>query len=479
MTVLCPKKTLPMLRNVLSVLFLFIFVSISATAQRPSIRVKIDKLDSDTILLANFFGSNQYKRDSAIRQSDGWFEFTRDSLYEEGMYIIVMPPDNQYFQIMMDGEQNFELRTEKGAEASKMKVKGSKDNEIFFDYLNFLSEMRPRAEAINAKKEGVTDEGKLAEIEAEFKQLNDEVTKRQDDLIARHPRTMTAALIRANQPLPEPEFEGTEEEIQLQRWRWSQQHFFDNVDLADPRSIRTPFLFPKVDNYINKMVVQHPDTIIQAIDRVLRAMQPAEDNFKFFLSHLLNTYAKSKIVGQDAIYVHLVNNYYNRGLAPWVEEETLGKIREEAAAMEPVLIGKDAPEIILETQSGERVNVLELDAEYTVLIFWRPGCGACKKAAPYMLDFSKKYGPQGVKTVSICTKFTDEVPMCWEFIKEKGWEKDLLNLVDPYHRSRFNSKYNVTGTPRIFILDENKKIVMKGIGAEQLDEVMEQLMAEK
>ena len=467
-----------MLRNVLSTLLLFVLLATAATAQKASIRVKIDKLESDTILLANFFGSNQYKRDSAVRRADGWFEFSRDSLYEEGMYIIVMPPDNQYFQIMMDGTQDFELRTEKGAEASKMKVKGSKDNEIFFEYLNFLSDMRPRAEAINKKKEGVTDEATLAEIEAEFEQLNEEVEKRQKDLIAKHPTTMTAALIKANRPLEEPEFEGTEEEVQLQRWRWSQRHYFDNIDLADPRSIRTPFLFPRVDGYINKMVVQHPDTIIQAIDRVLTAMQPAEDNFKFFLSHLLNTYAKSKIVGQDAIYVHLVNNYYNKGLAPWVDAGTLGKIKEEAAAMEPVLIGKDAPEITLETQSGERVNVLEIDADYTVLIFWRPGCGACKKSAPYMLDFSKKYGPRGIKTVSICTKFTDEVPMCWEFIKEKGWENDLINLVDPYHRSRFNSKYNVTGTPRIFILDRDKKIVMKGIGAEQLDEVMERMMEE-
>lgn len=446
-------------------------------AQTPSIRVKIDQFAGDTIMLANFFGESQFLRDTAVRGKNDWFEFTRDTMYEEGIYLVVMPPDNQYFQIMMDGKQQFSVETEKGQEVSKMKTKGSLDNAVFYDYMRFLNSMRPRAEKINAKKEGVTDEAEIAKIDAELKALNEEVEAHQNNIAAEHPTTLTTALIRANQSPKVPEFDGMEEDAAREaQWRWMQQHYFDNIDLGDARMIRTPFLAQRVKYYVDKLTLQDPDTLIAAIDYVLEKVRPAKTNFQYFLSSFLNNYAKSKIVGQDAVYVHLVNNYYAKGDAPWLEEETLRKITEEAKKMEPLLIGKEAPDVTLETKDGTPVRIRDINAEYTVMIFWQPNCPACKKSGPPMLEFAKKYADQGVKTVSICTKLTTDVPKCWEFIEEKGWGDDLINLVDPYHRSRFNVKYNVTGTPRIFILDKDKKIVLKGIGAEQLDEVMQQVM---
>ena len=449
----------------------------SIIAQTPSIRVKIDNYDRDTILLANFFGDKQFIRDTAVIGQDGWYEFSRDTVFEQGIYLVVLPPDNQYFQLMMDETQRFSVETEKGDEVAKMKIDGSLDNQLFYDYLQYLNKMRPRAEAINAKKEGVADEEKIAKLDEELSKLNDEVQAYQDKIITDHATTLTAALIRSNKNPEIPEFADLPEEEQRERqWRWMQQHYFDNIDLGDPRLIRTPFLQQRVDYYINNLTTQDPDTLIQAIDYILEQTRPAATNFQYFLSNFLNTYAASKIVGQDAIYVHLVNQYYAKGDAPGLEEETLTKIKEEARKMEPVLLGNDAPEIILQDKDGNKVNVREVDADYTVLIFWRPGCGACKKAAEPVLNFAKKYKDQKVKVLSICTKFTDEVPLCWEFIEEKGWQDDVINLVDPYHRSRFNVKYNVTGTPRIFILDRDKKIAIKGIGAEQLDEVMEKII---
>ena len=61
---------------------------------------------------------------------------------------------------------------------------------------------------------------------------------------------------------------------------YTREHYFDHIDLSDPRMLRTPFLFQRVDYYINKLQVRHPDTLAQAIDEVLRQMEPAEETYQ-------------------------------------------------------------------------------------------------------------------------------------------------------------------------------------------------------
>ena len=177
----------------------------------------------------------------------------------------------------------------------------------------------------------------------------------------------------------------------------------------------------------------------------------------------------------DAVYVHLVNNYYAKGLAPWTEEEQLKKILENAKALEPLLIGKIAPNIRLEKRDGSPIELHDIESEYTILYFWRYDCGHCKKSTPDIKAFYEKYKDKGVKIVAVCAKFTDEIPDCWKYIDENGIG-DWLHTIDTYHRSRFMTIYNIKSTPQIYILDRNKEILSKRIGAEQLEEVMDRII---
>ncbi|NJK84166.1 MAG: DUF5106 domain-containing protein [Saprospiraceae bacterium] len=138
---------------------------------------------------------------------------------------------------------------------------------------------------------------------------------------------MTAALVKANMPLGEPkEFAGeTQEDKDISRWRWNQKHYFDNMNLTDPRMLRTPFLFKSLNDYVDKMVVQHPDTIAVAVESILNLVKPVEETFKYYLVHFLNKFAASNIVGMDAVYVHIVDQFYAKGMAPWTEKEQLEK----------------------------------------------------------------------------------------------------------------------------------------------------------
>ena len=95
-----------------------------------------------------------------------------------------------------------------------------------------------------------------------------------------------------------------------------------------------------------------------------------------------------------------------------------------------------------------------------------------------MLEFYDKYKDKGVEVFAVCTKVTDKVPECWTHIKEHNMIQ-WINVTDPYLRSRYKQIYDIRTTPQIFILDDKKEILSKRISAEQLPELMDELIKRK
>jgi peroxiredoxin len=447
-------------------------------ADGHQIKVKISGYAEPQLYLAYYYGDKQYVLDTADVAPDGFFIFKGEKPLAGGMYLIVMAPNSTFFQIIVEPEEQFfSIFANKDNPASGIRFEGSPANTLFYDYLGYLNAKRPEADTLRAQID--REAGKKKEkLEKQLEVMNEEVIAYQKKFILNHPKTLTAAIIKSGMPVDMPEFEGDEQTVQMARWRHTKAHFFDNINLADARLVRTPFLFERVDYFVNKLQIQHPDTLALAIDEVLEKMRPAEENFKYYLIHFLNFYARSNIVGMDAVYVHIADKYYAGGQAPWTNEEQLKKIIENANELRPLLIGKIAPNVTLQNQSGKQIALHDIQSEYTVLYFWRYDCGHCKKTLPEMKAFYEKFKNKGVKLVAVCVKFTDEVPECWKYVEENQIA-DWMHLVDPYHRSKYATIYSIKTTPQIYVLDKSKEILSKRIGAEQLEEVMDKIIEMK
>lgn len=445
-----------------------------AIGQGYNIKLDLQNFEPDTVFLGYYFGGSQYIKDTAYAAEKGQFVFSGKEELDGGVYIVVLPPDNEFFQVMINkGEQNFSLKADYNDITRTLKIKGSPDNNLFYEYLNFIQEAGKKAEplraAISANEKGASKEKEALE------DINKMVKAKQEEIILKNPKSLTSILIGANMETPFPEFTGTEDEIQLKQYEFYKKHYFDHIDLSDPRIAQTPFLQDRIDYYLEKLTYQLPDSLIESIDYLLQEMEGNEKAYQYYLVQFLNEYAKSKIVGMDAVYVHLVDNYYAKGKAPWVEEEQLDKIVKNANTLRPILIGKTAPNLTLFKQDETRIQIHDMKADYTVLFFWAPDCGHCKKAMPNMVDFYNTYKDKGVDIFGVCTATGDKEKTCWE--QEKALGIDIwLNTSDKYLRSRYKQVYDVQTTPQIFVLDKNKKIVFKKIGAEQLPGVLDFLI---
>lgn len=441
--------------------------AISLFAQEGyEIKVKIDGFKGDRIFLAYHYGNTQYVRDTVYRSTDDFFIFNRENeVLEPGNYMVIMPPNNQFFDLLItQEEQYFTVNTSMANPFEDALFEGkAEENRLFYRYLNFLNKQRVKSAEVDSDQ-SVT-QGK----EALKKAIDEEVKTYQSRLFKEYPASLTAAFIKASSPIDYTDYKGTTDEEGL---HFTKEHYFDKLDINDDRLLRTPFLVQKIDYFVEKLQYQTPQYIIPAIDKVLSMMDPKGENFKFFTVHFLNKYAKSKIVGMDEVYVHMAKKYYGSGLASWVEPDQLEKILNNANKIEPILIGRIAPELALKTRDGLATKLHAINSEYTVLYFWRPDCENCKKTAPILQEFYENYKDNGVKIAAICTKDKPEVDGCWAYVDENNYN-DWVHLADPDRNSGMLSIYNIRATPTIYLLNRDKKIISKGISASQLAEVLD------
>lgn len=462
----------------LLIIFSFIFFSTGVLASGYRIEVKIVGFEEDELYLAYYYGNNQYIKDTAYAGTEKNFVFTGEEALPAGVYMIVIPPNNNYFEILVDeNEQKFSLRTGVEDLGSNVEIFGeAPQNRLFFSYIKFLSEKRKIVEQLQLEKESANQE-RAAEIDQNLVAIDDEVNARQEKIIYENPSNLVSTIIKAQQNISIPVFEGDEAEVQLKQYYYYREHYFDKTDFTNPGILRTPFLFNKINYFIEKLTVQQPDSLIKSIDYVLSLLNPDGETFKYYLIHFLNKFAKSTYVGWDAVYVHIVLNYYAKGLAPWSDKDELEKIINNGKTLLPLLIGKIAPDFTLEEQSGEEVSLHKFDAKYTVLYFWRESCSKCVEQIPELKRIQEKYAKYGLKVFTVCTAVGNEVKKNREFIEAKNLTS-WTNTSDPYKIAQVMKLYDIKSTPQLYLLDKDKKILSKKIAVSQLEEVLDKILNE-
>ena len=131
------------------VIFLFLLLQYSFAANPPgySIKIKVKGIKDTTCYLAYHFGDKQYLKDTAKVDSKGNFTFDGKDPLPGGIYMAVLP-GKRYFEVIISGaENNFSMETDTADYAKNMKVKGSEENTIFYEYLRYIE---PRGRTIDS-----------------------------------------------------------------------------------------------------------------------------------------------------------------------------------------------------------------------------------------------------------------------------------------------------------------------------------------
>jgi len=439
------------------------------TAGGFEIKVTIKGLKDTTCQLAYYFGDKQYIKDSARVDKNGVMTFKGDETLPGGIYLAVMP-DKKYFELIIDKEQKFSMETDTADYINNMKIKNSKDNEIFYAYLKWISIRGKEIEALRKQMDGAKDDAtKTKEIKDKQIAIDKEVKDYKLNLIKENPTLLLAKVFEASTDpeIPEAPLLANGKKDSTFAYRYYKEHYFDKIDMKDDRLLRSPIFGNKIKQYIEKLTAQIPDSINASADKMISLANPTGDIFKYLVYYITNTYEKSNIMGMDAVFVYMAKNYYLSGKAFWVDEAQQEKICDRVKALDPCLIGRKANNMKLLKNDFHPIALNDIKAKYTIVYFWDPSCGHCTKVTPQLKTFydaNKKALDVEVLGVYIEADTTE----WFKYIKEK--ELNWINAADLLGTAQFRKYYDIYSTPVAYLLDSEKRIIAKRIEVEQLED---------
>lgn len=431
---------------------------------------KINGLKDSLCYLANYYGDKQYLKDSAFASPTGTVIFKGTESLPGGIYLFVFP-GKTYFEFLVDKEQKFTMEADWSALIPSMKTKDV-NNTDFYTYLRFIQEKSAMVEPLRGQRKLLVDAHQPTDsVDAKIKAIDVEVNAYKSDYISKNPGKILAVILKASTEIsiPESPLLANGQKDSTFAYRYYKAHYFDNLDLSDDRLLRTPIYNNKVSGYLKNMVLQIPDSIIPEVDMLIAKAKTNKETVKYMVWYTTNTYETSNIMGMDEVFVHLVRKYYSKEQAYWVDDVTLYKIQDRANTLEPILLGKVAKNLILTDSSNVLRSMYDVKAKYTVLLFWDPDCGHCKKTVPEIKTIYDKVKPKGVEIYAVCTEV--EMDKWRAFIREHNL--NWINVGDPKLQNNFRQDFDIKTTPQIFLLDKDKKILAKKIDAETLEKILD------
>ncbi|MRR19237.1 redoxin domain-containing protein [bacterium] len=453
--------------------FFFLFLSSFSLLNSQtghSVTVALKGAGQTKVRLAYHVGNQQYIKDSLSTDNSGAGRFAGADKLAPGVYMIVLP-GNTFFEFLVGNDQHFGIACDINDPVGTLVFDGSEENSRFLEYQRRWKELQEKAMDLSSKLNNATKAGadatslrrQLGEQEKEMKQFLYETAEGNKG-------TLLGAIARSIIPveIPDPEVPaGTAKRDSVARvmsYLYYKDHFFDNIDFTEPGLIRSPVLGGKLDQFFSQVVLQMPDSIIRESDRVLALSGANDDVFQYVAVWLMNRYATSEIMGHDAIVVHLADDIYLSGRAAWASEEYISDLRKRVDRLRPNLIGKKAPELLMNSFTGHYVSLYDISTDFTIIYFWEPDCGHCKESTPLLKQYYEQNRGKGIEVFAVCTQPDKEK---WEkYIVDNGlgW----INGWDPQRMSRFDYYYNVDSTPLVYILDRDKKIIAKRLAVEDI-----------
>lgn len=475
----------------LSACLLFMTLAGQTAAQSShTITLEIEGLSHDTVYLANYYGEKMFYADTAITDGRGKAVFEGRAYEKCGKFAAVIPGP-KFFEFLAV-EEDIHIKTKAAQPAAFIEVVASEENRLFYDYLKFLQDKRTEATPHEqVMQDSTASEEEKASAREILMAMGEEVEAEQRRIVADHGNMLFAKYLSMVLEPEIPEIPGIANADEL-RYRMYRDMYWKRVDFQDPRLVHDGSFNRILDVYLNQVIPQSPDTVLNEVVKLVERARGNDEMFKYILHFATFNAESSAIMCMDKVFVELVNRYYKRGEATWLNEDQLSKITNRADELAPTVCGSRVPDIILPgLDQTTWESLYDLNTKYTAVVIWESTCGHCKKELPKIQELYEEWKDKGLSIFAIGNDFEPEP---WQEFVEK---KDLLEWVHVSDNPAINNQdsamvlisqgittleslnfrttFDVFATPKIFLLDREKVVVAKQIGAEQLGEILTKL----
>jgi protein-disulfide isomerase-like protein with CxxC motif len=461
-----------------------LFYSSFALAQTGyNIKVTVKPFRSGFLYLGYHFGTKQYLLDSARISPQGLATFQGKQKLFGGVYLIIYPRKNGWFEILIDKQQNFSVTTDSTDVLNRSQYVNSLDNQVFNQYQRFAQQKGIAVADLQKKLATAGNAADSASIRSQINAIGKEMQQYRENFIRNNPKSLLTALFRI---MKDPEVPTAVQQPGGKYdsnyvYNYYKAHYWDGVSFSDDRLMRTPVLEPKLNKYFDNILIQNPDTLIKEADKIIVASSVNKETFKYYLSTLTDKYVNPTYMGQDKVFVQLFQKYYMTGQADyWMNEKYKKFIFDRGYSLMANVIGEKAANIELIDSSDKPLPLYSVKAPYTIICFWDPTCSHCQEIVPKLDSiYESKWKSRGVALYGV---LVDGGKDQWlKYIKEHNL-RDWIHVYQTQamkdadynaNRAGFRQLYDVYQTPILYLLDNEKRIIAKKLTYNQLDDFLQ------
>ncbi len=198
---------------------------------------------------------------------------------------------------------------------------------------------------------------------------------------------------------------------------------------------------------------------------------------QFTALYLYDHYLNSRIMGDEAVAVHIVDRWFAPGTVKMKNDLDLLNAKVFADFNRSSLVGEKAPELTLLDPSGTTVAVFPVSGNrYTVLYFYDTDCSTCRLETPRLKSLLSS-GNYDVRFVAV---YTGDDESAWARYRTPAFSgTGAEDYFDPGLDSDFQRKYGVLQTPKLFLIAPDGTIIGRGLDSGALRILLDERFTEE
>lgn len=161
-------------------------------------------------------------------------------------------------------------------------------------------------------------------------------------------------------------------------------------------------------------------------------------------------------------------------LSPEIKESAIVKEMEQfSAIVKRTSVGAEAPDFFVKDILSNDLTLSSFANRYLLLTFAAPWCDICKTENRYLKEIRKAFPKEKLEMLTIT--LDEDLPQVREMMKTDSITWKLVSDSAGY-ASMMIDLYGVGAIPRNFIIDNNRKIVLKTENGAEVQQMLEKLI---
>ena len=242
-------------------------------------------------------------------------------------------------------------------------------------------------------------------------------------------------------------------------------HYWDGYSLADTAFIRSDDTEQLFSDFIGALQYVDPEESSTALKRMMSRMEEDSTAYSRFctLSEKYLYDANSPMRNEDYFIPVLEQMIGSKRLTEYDKIRPIAQL-EQAHKNRP---GRTATDFTYVTPKGKSERMSAIKADYTMLFFYDPDCTSCQEfervfsEMPAFLDMQEK----GI--LRVLAVYPDDNEEEW-LLKSSQMPHGWIVGWNKQGDIRSKTLYEIRATPTLFLLDKQKKVILKDATLEQI-----------